>query len=240
MPTIWWRITKMIPDVKRPEMTKFQNVLWFVGMDPAVKVDNFGIVINGLFPKPTDGSEWNPFIREVFEIDHENFTEIISWINNKLLLYYPPRYGIIDATRDTPTSQEMEKKYGETRIKAMSMTNSINYELKQTAYAFLEQGYKWPNTATMQNKRKAQAIADLKVQTLHERVEWTADGRPKFTHPPNKHNDLNRAWEMSLKAVRDFQLGKVGNMDDTMYKGYDAEEIIDYEQPSGSFAMPYD
>ena len=230
----------MLPNVTKPHYRKFEGCMWFVGLDPAVKVDHFGIVINGLFSKPTDGTEWNPFIREVFEIDHPNFTEIISWINTELFACYPPRYGIIDATRDTPTSQEMERKYGETRIKAMSMTNSINYELKQVAYSFLEQGYSWPNTAIMKDKLKAKAIADLKVQTLHERVEWTQDGRPKFTHPPGKHNDLNRAWEMSLKAVRDFQLGRVGNMDDTIYKDYDAEEIEDYEQPSGSFALPFD
>ena len=117
----------MIPEVIKPRRLKFVGCMWFIGMDPAVKVDHFGIVVNGLFPKPTDGSEWNPFIREAFEIDHDNFTEIITWINNVLFKYYPPRYGIIDATRDTPTSQEMERKYGENRIKAMSMTNSINY-----------------------------------------------------------------------------------------------------------------
>ena len=247
--------TNLLP----PDKVKFKNVAWFIGLDPAVKVDNFGIVVHGLFPKPNGDTMWNPFIREVFEIDHDNFTEIISWIQNYLFQYFPPRYAIIDATRDTPTAEEMEAKYGDTRVKAMTMTNSINYELKQNAYQFLEQGYAFPNTAIMKDKIKARNIAELQVQALHERIIWTEDNRPKFTHPPGKHNDLDRAWEMSLKAVRDFQLGRIGIRVDKVYDEYKEQEIPDYEdtdpyayenissfnipflnedEPRGTFAIP--
>ena len=236
----------MIPNVNPPRYNKFPGVQWFAGLDPAVKRDNFGVVIHGLMPKTKaqeeNGQPWNPFIREVFEVDHENFTEIINWLNGVLFQYYPPRYCIIDATRDTPTSQEMERKYGEDRVKAMAMTNQINYELKQTGYTFLEQGYTWPNTEMMTDLVKARAIADLKVQNVRERVEYTRDNRLKFTHPPGQHNDLNRAWEMSLKAVKDYQLGHVGNVviDPEIYEDYPTEEIGEYDDDTltGSFSLP--
>ena len=234
----------MIPSLVPPSHDKFKRFIWFFGLDPAVKVDNFGVVIHGLGEKPGDGSAWNPMLREVFEIDHPDFTEIISWITGTLFRYYPPMYAIIDATRDTPTAQELEKKYGETTVKAMSMTNPGNYEMKQNAFHFLNEGYKFPNTAAMKNLPKARAIADLQLQTLHERVEWTADQQVKFTHPPGAHNDLNRAWEMSLKAVRDFQLGRVGTAEKNIYQDYPDEEEKDLDEryddmPQGTFALPY-
>ena len=214
--------------------------MWFYGLDPAVKVDYFGIVIHGLQPKPEGDVEWNPFLRELFEIKHDNMTEIITWIQGTLFPLFPPRYGIIDATRDTPTSQELEKKYGEFTIKAMAMTNTLNYEMKQNGYSFLEQGYAFPNTAKVKNRTKADVVESLKTQIMMERVEWTQDQRPKFTHPPGKHNDLERAWEMSLKAVRDYQMGRVGTSHDTTYDDYPTKEIIDdYENEleGTSFAL---
>ncbi len=237
-----WRMINMLPRVKIPNPDKYRDILWFPGLDPAVKVDNFGVIIHGLRPKPDDGSPWNPLLKEVFEIDHDNFTEIIQWIQNELFRCYPPRYGIIDATRDTPTSQEMEKKYGETTLKAMTMTNTLNYEMKQNGYNFLEQGYAFPNTAIMKDRDKARAVAELQLQTQQERVEYTQDNRLKFVHPPGKHNDLNRAWEMSLKAVKDFQLGKVGNIESDTYDDYPDYEINDdIEEPlQGTFRLPYD
>lgn len=241
-----------LPGLLPPNPDRFRNIMWFYGLDPAVKVDNFGVVLHGLDQKPQKGP-WNPLLREAFEIDHANFTEIIQWITGKLFMHYPPTYAIIDATRDTPTAQEMEAKYGENTVKAMAMTNTLNYELKQNAYNFLEQGYAFPNTATMKNQAKATAIAELQLQTLHERVEWTADNRLKFTHPPGEHNDLNRAWEMGLKAVRDFQLGRIGTDESKMYDDYNADERDAepegdpydptnlYEgMPQGTFALPYD
>ena len=225
-------------NIQKPKLAKFPGVTWFCGLDPAVKVDNFGVVVHGLMPKPPGGTAWIPFIREVFEIDHDNFTDVIQWITNVLFRYYPPRYGIIDATRDTPMSQELERKYGDQRIKALSMTNKLNYEMKQTGWTFLEQGYIWPNTVMMKDKEKARAIAELQQQCLHERVEYTMTDQLKFSHPPGKHNDLNRAWEMSLKAVKDYQLGKVGDITSDLYKDYPTEEVVDYREPSGSFALP--
>ena len=64
------------------------------------------------------------------------------------------------------------------------------------------------------------AIAELQLQCLHERVEHTEDNRIKFTHPPGQHNDLNRAWEMSLMGVRMFQEGKIGTAPYEKGSGY--------------------
>lgn len=210
-----------LPTIRPPDIHNnphLKNVMWFHGLDPAVKVDFFGVVTHGLMPKPHDQKkEWNPFLARVWEIDHNNFTEIMDWVKNSLFVHFPPKHAVIDSTRDTPTAEDLQRKYGEIRVNAQAMSNTMNYELKQIGYSFLTNGYKWPNTALLKDKKQASAIAELQVQCLQERVEPTRDNRIKFTHPPNKHNDLNRAWEMSLKAVRDFQYGKIG---ETGYSKY--------------------
>ena len=101
-------------------------------------------------------------------------------------------------------------KYGKYRINALTITNPVNYELKQVGYGFLTNGYNFPNSVLVKDQVMGRAIAELTLQCLHERVEYTEDNRVKFTHPPGQHNDLNRAWEMSLMGVRMFQEGKIG------------------------------
>ena len=201
----------MIPTIRPPNLEKLRTARWFIGLDPAVKVDFFGVVIHGLFPKPKDGTPWNPFLSRVYEIDHDNFTEILQWVKEKLFAYFPPKYCIVDATRDTPSAEDLVQKYGDYRINALTVTNSTNYELKQIGYGFLTNGYRWPNTTLVRDQTMGRAIAELQLQCLHERVDYTEDNRLKFTHPPGQHNDLNRAWEMSLKAVRMFMEGKIGS-----------------------------
>ena len=49
-----------LPTINKPDPDKFRNVIWFMGLDPAVKVDSFGIVVHGLKPKPKEGGVWNP------------------------------------------------------------------------------------------------------------------------------------------------------------------------------------
>ena len=200
-----------LPIIQPPNLEKLRTARWFIGLDPAVKVDFFGVVIHGLFPKPKDQTLWNPFLSRVYEIDHDNFTEILQWVKEKLFAYFPPKYCIVDATRDTPSAEDLVQKYGDYRINALTVTNSTNYELKQIGYGFLTNGYRWPNTTLVRDQTMGRAIAELQLQCLHERVDYTEDNRLKFTHPPGQHNDLNRAWEMSLKAVRMFMEGKIGS-----------------------------
>ena len=210
----------MIPIIQPPNMEKLRTARWFIGLDPAVKVDFFGVVIHGLFPKPKDGTPWNPFLSRVYEIDHNNFTDIIHWVKNKLFAFFPPKYCIVDATRDTPTAEDLVAKYGDYRINALTVTNATNYELKQVGYGFLTNGYRFPNSALIRDETMGRAIAELQLQCLHERVDYTEDNRLKFTHPPGQHNDLNRAWEMSLMAVRMFMEGKVGTAPYERGSGY--------------------
>ena len=133
-----------LPIIQPPNLEKLRTARWFIGLDPAVKVDFFGVVIHGLFPKPKDQTLWNPFLSRVYEIDHDNFTEILQWVKEKLFAYFPPKYCIVDATRDTPSAEDLVQKYGDYRINALTVTNSTNYELKQIGYGFLTNGYHCP------------------------------------------------------------------------------------------------
>ena len=205
-----------LADLQVPDYTsrRFEDVAWFAGLDPAVKVDRYGVVIHGLFPRPEDPSvPWTPFIRDLYNIRYESMTDVTDWLANVLFRAYPPRSITIDATRDTPAAEEMEARYGSSRVELLKVTSSINYELKQNAYAFLseksEGGYAFPATGELVDRRKALLISELKRQTLHERVEYSPTGAPTFTHPRGRHNDLNRAWEMSLRGVRSFQKGRL-------------------------------
>lgn len=244
----------MLPDVKKPELHKFDGCMWLYGLDPATKSDYFGVVVHVLPPKPQDGSPWLPYLREAFNIRHERYTDVLVWLQNILFHNLPPYYGVVDATRDNSFAQELENKYGDTRIKSEHMTNPLNYEMKMNAFNFLHDGYTFPNTALMHSKRKAIAIADIKTQCLLERVEWSATNRATFTHPPSAHNDLNRAWEMSLLAVSRVQSGRLGH---TPIRSYTREDTIhdyeeemaqyafssmdipfDTEEPAGTFAIP--
>lgn len=207
-----------LQDVQVPDYAgRFADVAWFAGLDPAVKVDRYGVVIHGLFSRPDQPSvPWTPFIRDAYNIRHESMTDVNDWLVNVLFRAYPPRAIVVDATRDTPTAEEIVARYGESRTEQLFVSNKINYELKQNAYAYLSEkaqgGYAFPSTERMHDRRKAIAIADLKLQSLHERVEFSPTGAPTFMHPRGRHNDLNRAWEMSLRGVRKFQSGMLAHV----------------------------
>ena len=205
-------------DIQVPDpIHKFRDAAWFAGLDPAVKVDHYGVTIHGLFPKPADPAvPWTPFLRDVYNIRHESMTDVTDWLLNVLFRAYPPRSITIDATRDTPAAEEIEARFGSSRVEALKVSNQTNYELKQNAYAYLsektEGGYAFPDTSLMLDRRKAVTIADLKLQSMHERVEYSPTGAPTFTHPRGRHNDMNRSWEMSLRGVRKFQTGRLAYM----------------------------
>lgn len=215
------RGTTGLPDlgeIQIPDQTKFSDCAWFIGLDPAARRDNFGIVVYGLFPKPEDNeSAWSPFLRDVFDIDHPNMTETITWVQNVLFRIYPPRIAIIDATRDTPVAEELSEKYGEERCVALSVTNQANYNMFLNAYKVFTESdkgsHEWPLLGVVRDERKKAAIRTYKDQLSTERATYTDEGRVKFEKPQGMKNDVSRAGIMALEAVRQFQMGRLGNPD---------------------------
>ena len=203
-------------EIQIPNQEKFRDCAWFIGLDPAARRDNFGIVVYGLFPKPEDNeSAWSPFLRDVFDIDHPNLTETVTWVQNVLFRIYPPRIAVIDATRDTPIAEELSEKYGEERCIALSVTNQANYDMFLNAYKVFTESdkgsHEWPLLGRVRDARKIAAIRTYKDQLAHERATYTDEGRVKFAKPEGMKNDLSRAGIMALEAVRLFQRGRLGN-----------------------------
>ena len=225
-------------EIQIPDPERFADVVWFHGLDPAARKNNFGIVVYGLFPKPdpppaynTPGANatqavkrhWAPFLRDCFDIQHGDMTETISWVQNVLFRVYPPRLAIIDATRDTPIAEELARKYGETRCIPLIVTNQTNYNMFLNAYkVFSEKGpgaHEWPLIGALRDERKRAVFSTYKDQLAHERATYTAEGRVRFEKPPDMNNDVSRAGLMALEAVRMFQRGRIGNPEDIMVPG---------------------
>ena len=135
-------------EIQLPDSVKFRDTAWFIGLDPAARKNNFGVVVYGLNPKPDRsvprngpagvGTQptpyWGPFLRDAFDITHFNLTETVQWVQNVVFQAYPPRFCVIDATRDTTVAEEFQNKYGESRCLALKVSNQINYNMFINAY----------------------------------------------------------------------------------------------------------
>ena len=199
-----------LPNVRYPNRQYFKDCRWFIGLDPAVKVDYYGVIVHGLWPRPDDGSPWMPWLARAYNIKHDSFTDIMHWLKKTLFEAFPPTAVVIDATRDTPSAEDLIQTYGHYRIKDLKITNKTNRELKATGLKFMKDGYKWPINEKIRDNDQKTAVMVLHMQCIQERVLYTRDNQEKFEHPPGEHNDLNRAWEMSLMSVAEFQAGKLG------------------------------
>ncbi len=231
---------RTLPDaseIQLPDPVKFRDSAWFIGLDPAARKNNFGIVVYGLNPKPDRSVPrngpagigtpptpyWGPFLRDAFDITHFNLTETVQWVQNVIFQAYPPRFCVIDATRDTTVAEEFQNKYGESRCLALKVSNQINYNMFVNAYhVFSERGpgaHAWPVIPKMLDKRKRMVFREYKDQLAHERAAYTDSGRISFPKPPGRQNDVSRAGLMALEAVREFQSGRLGNPDDPVSWG---------------------
>ena len=199
-----------LPGVPRYNRRRYGGVLWAWGMDPAARVDFFGLNVHGVPPKPKTGP-WMPFLAWGSEFRHEEYTETISWLKSVVAVTFPPTYGIVDATRDTMVAQEIEKAFGESVIEAIHMTQRSNYEGKQTGYQTLNDGYVLPNPARLKDRAFAEYVVTLKRELLAEIVDPITSGIiPSFSKPPGKHNDGARSWEYSLEAAFKIMKGAIG------------------------------
>ena len=216
-------------EIQLPDSARFANTAWFLGIDPAARKDHFGVVVYGLNPKQDHPLRqkgvahdsppiWAPFLRDAFDIAHPNLTESVKWVENVLFQVYPPRYCIVDATRDTPVAEELQERYGDTKVEAAVMTNTLNYNMMLNAHkVFSETGpgaHEWPLRGAMRDARKKATFLEYRDQLAHERATYSPAGKIVFEKPPGRRNDLARAGVMALEAVRKFQKGRLGSPDD--------------------------
>jgi len=78
----------------------------------------------------------------------------------------------------------------------------------------------------------------MKKEMIHEQMQYTDSGRITFNEPVGRHNDLVHGWELSLKAVMEFQEKNLGyerrkpenseysNIMEDIYRDYPTEETV--------------
>ena len=239
---------------------------FFHGIDTATQNDYYTDVVHVLPQKAprinedADRYKWLPYLVGIYRIGKREPNEIID-LQIQKFNKFPPFKCCIDATREMFLVNALTRKYGESIIEPVKFMNAGNsntkFQLKQIGYAYLHSGYQWPDDIAIEktHPRLAKLIRILKKEMLHEQMEYTPSGKITFNEPVGRHNDLVHGWELSLKAVMEFQQKNLGyekrkpehneysNIVDEIYKDYPTEEIISdkiYDQnPGGIGSMPY-
>lgn len=188
--------------------------LWFPGIDPARDRDYLTVVINGL--PATRSSPWLPALRDIYRYKKKSLTGVLQWLVNDLFKKFPPTIGYVDETHD-PTFAEVLVQRFPNRLNPLRFGNAgatnTKLDLKLIGRDMLSNGYTFPDVGALLRENriaadKAYLVTELKEEALREVTKLTTNDRITFDHPEGKHNDLVHAWEMSLKAVVEFQKKK--------------------------------
>lgn len=195
---------------------------FFHGIDPATKGDYYTNYVHALTEKPRVTSQvraedfkWIPFAVNVIRLKKRDPNEIMD-IQIRQFNKFPPMLVTIDASREDFLASALQRKYGESRIKALKFVNSgqsnVKFKLKQIGHAYIHAGYEWPDVNLLEKNypRMAKLFRLTKKEMMYEIVTSTESGKVTFKHPIGKHNDLVHAWEMSLLSVMDFQKKNLG------------------------------
>jgi hypothetical protein len=240
---------------------------FFHGIDPATQNDYYTDIVHVLTEKPWHRDPnhkrviWLPSMVGIMRVHHLPPDKIID-MQIEMFNRFPPMIAQIDSSREEFLSNAMVRRYGENTVFPVKFLNSGNsntkFQLKQIGYSFLDAGYEWPNTISMEEAgqvKSAKLFKILKSEMMHEQVQFTSSGRVSFDHPVGKHNDLVHGWELSLKGVMQYQEKNLGyektapkqqpfeTIQDDMYKDYSMEEavsgeIYDEDLTNSSFGIP--
>lgn len=186
------------------------NHLWFVGIDPARDQDYLTVVIHGLNKVRT--TPWLPKLRDMYRYKKQSLTSILQWLINDCLKKYPPTNGFVDETRDPTFAEILVQKFPSIQPLKFGNSGSTNtkLDLKLIGRDTLNTGYTFPDVDLLLRQKlitpdKAHLVTELKEEALREVAKLTNNDRITFDHPAGMHNDLVHAWEMSLKAVLEYQ-----------------------------------
>ena len=222
---------------------------FFHGIDLATQNDYYTDVVHVLTEKPkldneeAQRSSWNPFLVGIIRLKK---MEPNMMMDTQIRFFnkFPPFRVHIDSTREEFLVNAMISKYGSSVVVPVKFMNSgssnTKFQLKQIGYSFLNGGYQWPDDHKLEktHPRLARLIRILKKEMIHEQMQYTDSGRITFNEPAGRHNDLVHGWELSLKAVMEFQEKNLGyerrnpenaeysNIMEDIYKDYPTEELM--------------
>lgn len=175
---------------------------YIYGLDPASKLDYFGIVIHQL---PL-GRQPIPRLVELQAITHTSYLAVFDRLTKDLFRKYPPYFIVIDYNTEKTISEVLQRDYGKNRIEMMSFGNETKNQLKDDGLAILKQGYEFPEPMLQKNQQQRKLVTELIEQLKREQMLFTRSGKLTFDHPTGQHNDLAVAWELSVHGCLKFMI----------------------------------
>ena len=187
----------------------------FIGMDPAIVGDYFGIAVHVLPRKiPEDTTQWMPLLVKLMKLQKGNYSSTWEQLTEGILSKYQTFRALnIDYTNEKTLADFLEEKYGDDRIKKTPFTKGeagTKMQMAKSSKAFLDNGYNFPDHNKIENPVERDNIRTLKQQIINEQILLNPDGSIKFEHK-GKHNDLLHAWMLSLDVTMEYMINKLGS-----------------------------
>lgn len=185
----------------------------FIGMDPAIVGDYFGIAIHALPRIIPEDKPWMPLLIKLMQLQKKSYKSTWEELTEGLLSKYVNFRAInIDYTNEKTLADFLEYKYGETRVKKTPFTKGeagTKMQMAKSSKTFLDNGYNFPDHNKIDNPIEKNNIRTLKQQIINEQILLNPDGSIKFEHK-GKHNDLLHAWMLSLDVTMEYMINKLG------------------------------
>ncbi len=185
----------------------------FIGMDPAIVGDYFGIAVHALPAEIPEEKPWLPLLVKLIKLQKGNYSSTWEQLTEGTLARYLDfRVINIDYTNEKTLADFLEDKYGEDRIKKTPFTKGeagTKMQMAKSSKTFLDNGYNFPDHNKIANPMERDNIRTLKQQIINEQILLNPDGSIKFEHK-GKHNDLLHAWMLSLDVTMEYMISKLG------------------------------
>jgi len=185
----------------------------FIGMDPAIIGDFFGIAVHALPMEIPEDKPWMPLLIKLIKLQKGDYKSTWENLTQGVLSKYLNFRAInIDYTNEKTLADFLEDKYGEDRVKKTPFTKGeagTKMQMAKTSKSFLDEGYNFPDHNKIENPVERDNIRTLKQQIINEQILLNPDGSIKFEHK-GKHNDLLHAWMLSLAVTEEYMINKLG------------------------------
>ena len=185
----------------------------FIGMDPAIVGDYFGIAVHKLPADIPEGKPWMPLLIKLIKLQKGKYSSTWDELTKGVLSKYADfRVINIDYTNEKTLADFLEEKYGEDRVKKTPFTkgeSGTKMQMAKSSKNFLDTGYNFPDHTKIANPMERDNIRTLKQQIVNEQILLNPDGSIKFEHK-GKHNDLLHAWMLSLDVTMEYMMNKLG------------------------------
>jgi len=207
-----------------------------MGLDPASKMDFFGIVVHAL---PT-GRFPMPQLVTMQAVTHTSYLAMMEALKRDMFRRFPPYYIVVDYNTEKTFSQILQRDYGDERLELVTFGNQAKQMLKDDGLAILKQGYTFPDAYKQTNMKQRKYLIDLVKQIKQEQMLVTRTGKITFDHPQGEHNDLATAWELSIHGCLKFMInaksGPAAWSENRNYKD-DAPDIPEGADPSSEVKL---